>query len=176
MERPQKLQESTMRKCVTVLAAIAVATISTAAARAAPSFNCHAAQFPDEFAICQSPVLSEMDSKLADFFQGVLYAMPARIGGLRGSELRWLDYRHSCGYDMQCIGKAYQARIFELSEIARHDRRCRHQPDLIAPAWCGASQAQISDEEIEHLAASPKPTITDAPSWLTAKPKTHRHR
>ena len=81
----------------------------------ARSFNCANARLPDEVLICQSPVLSRLDQRMASIY----FALRYRIRGAARRELEaaqsdWLRERMNCGRDYYCIERAYERRIPQL--------------------------------------------------------------
>jgi S1-C subfamily serine protease len=74
---------------------------SPIAAARGPSFNCRRASFPDEFVICRTPGLAELDHQIA--------AAYARLRNARGrsfaDEVKFptLRRRQACGSDALCI-------------------------------------------------------------------------
>jgi uncharacterized protein len=85
----------------------------------AASFNCAKAAHPDEFAICKSRSLSELDVRMA-----ALYGARMKIPMLMGSRGAAQDEQHAflvqraaCGRNAACIGAVYQQRIDQLNQI-----------------------------------------------------------
>jgi uncharacterized protein len=81
----------------------------------AQSFNCHNARLPDQVMICQSPVLSRLDERMASIY----FTARNRLSGPARRELEfdqsdWLRLRMDCGRDYYCIERAYQRRIPQL--------------------------------------------------------------
>jgi uncharacterized protein len=81
----------------------------------AKSFNCRNVRLPDEVLICQSPVLSRLDERMASIY----FALRNRLPGAARRELEadqadWLRSRMDCGRDYYCIERAYQRRIPQL--------------------------------------------------------------
>lgn len=81
----------------------------------AQSFNCRYARSADEVAICQSDRLSALDQRMARLYSRVrnsLYGAERRE--LEARQREWLQQRHECGSDIECIADIYQQRIGEL--------------------------------------------------------------
>src|SRR5579863_8395965 len=77
--------------------------------RSGPSFDCSKASFPDERAICASPELSQLDTRVA---AGYLYVRGhAGEQVARATRDRSLQMRHACGSDFACIRQAQMAAI-----------------------------------------------------------------
>jgi uncharacterized protein len=81
----------------------------------AQGLNCNNARLPDEVLICQSPVLSRLDQRMASIY----VTQRNRIHGVARRELEadqsdWLRRRMECGRDYYCIERAYQRRIPQL--------------------------------------------------------------
>ena len=66
-----------------------------------PSFDCNKASTPDEFVICRSDELSEMDSIAAAGFNSVRRKYGTAKARKVGRPL--LERRHACGSDQDCI-------------------------------------------------------------------------
>ncbi|MFG1425060.1 lysozyme inhibitor LprI family protein [Roseixanthobacter glucoisosaccharinicivorans] len=94
-----------------VLLAAASTLCLPAGARAA-SFDCAAAQAPDEKAICVTLSLNDLDVKMATEYAIVtrLVGMGQR-GDLQDQQRAFLKQRAACGSDVACIAKAYRDRI-----------------------------------------------------------------
>jgi uncharacterized protein YecT (DUF1311 family) len=96
-------------------APIASQPSSSEAASFSPSFDCNNASLPDETAICNSPTLARMDSKLASLFvQAEHAARPSERAALVRSEGQWLSARHNCGDVLSCLFQIYDSRISQL--------------------------------------------------------------
>jgi uncharacterized protein len=81
----------------------------------AQSLNCNTARLPDEILICQSPVLSRLDQRMASIYftqRNRLHAAARRE--LEADQSDWLRLRMDCGRDYYCIERAYQRRIPQL--------------------------------------------------------------
>lgn len=79
------------------------------------SFNCARASTPTERAICQNPMLGNLDEEMADIYQNVR----ARLSGnnrqvLIDEQRAWLRARDNCGASVGCIQDAYNWQIGEL--------------------------------------------------------------
>ena len=114
------------------------------ASKKGPSFNCTYAKAPDEISICQSEQLAAQDREMASEYS---WGFNNFKGGfreyLKQTQNAWLKRRHACGYDAQCISKAYEDRLvtfadgdIELSEFCRNnqnDADCQKQPSGYNP-------------------------------------------
>lgn len=90
--------------------------------QAAPSFNCAAASYPDEYVICGRQGLAQLDVELARIYDRALSVAPPRVADrIERNEADWLESRHACGTDVLCIRNHYLDRIAELRAIV--DRR-----------------------------------------------------
>ncbi len=99
-------------------AAVLVAGIGLTSPAFAASFNCAQAKTPDEKAICSSPTLSDLDTKMATLY-GVRMQIPMLMGarGAAQDEQRaWLSQRGSCGSSTACLVQSYQQRISVLNQ------------------------------------------------------------
>ena len=103
-----------------VLAALAtIAFLGASAPAGAASFDCGKAAAPDEIAICANPALSDLDVKMATLY-GVRMQIPMLMGSkgaAKDEQTSWLQQRSSCGGNVQCLKKSYQARIRGLNDI-----------------------------------------------------------
>ncbi|MEP9376722.1 hypothetical protein ABLE91_08430 [Aquabacter sp. CN5-332] len=90
----------------------------SASGASAASFNCKAAKAPDEKAICDSMVLSDLDVKMATLFDVAthLVAMGQR-GALQDQQVEFLKARAACKFNKVCINNAYEARITALQAV-----------------------------------------------------------
>ena len=108
-----------MRTFVLAIAALAALTGMLASVEAA-SFNCRYARLPDEVAICQDPELSMMDEDIARNYFSALNRY-RRMGDwhtvrhLKRTQRNWLQLRHTCGYDAECIRRWMYHRARELA-------------------------------------------------------------
>jgi len=87
------------------------------AQRANPSFDCGSASTSVERAICADPRLADKDRRMALLYEA---AGGSRHGPVDPSQWRWLAARNACagasgGALRACIGRAYDARIADLS-------------------------------------------------------------
>lgn len=81
-----------------------------------PSFDCGKASTPTEHAICSSPTLSELDTKMASLYRrGLEYSTTAEADRLKGEQRAWLKNRAAeCGGDAACLDDFSRKRISEL--------------------------------------------------------------
>lgn len=88
------------------------ATAKTPPAKAtfATSFDCSKAAHEDEIAICGDPGLAAMDTELAELYQSALKSISDPTA-LAESESGWVTARHLCDGDLDCLRRAYGARI-----------------------------------------------------------------
>ncbi len=103
------------------LAGLAISSSAEAA-----SFDCTKAKTADEIAICQTQILSDLDTQMATLY-GVRMQIPMLMGakGAAQDEQRaFLTERGACGSDVACIQQAYLNRIAVLNQAiqaAMHD-------------------------------------------------------
>jgi uncharacterized protein len=97
-----------------------VAACSSGAVHAA-SFDCRQASKPDEFAICDSRELSQLDVKMATLYDTVIKLVGMGVrGDMQDQQRAWLAERAGCGADRVCIRRLYDVRIRALeAEVAR---------------------------------------------------------
>ena len=106
------------------LSAVAIIVVFGSGAANAASFDCGRASAPDEFAICDSRELSQLDVRMATLYQTItkLVGMGVR-GAIQDQQREWLQARAGCGADRACLRNLYEARIrafeAEVDRIAR---------------------------------------------------------
>jgi uncharacterized protein len=78
--------------------------------------DCSKASTPAETTICRSYSLGQDEARMATLF-GVLTSLLAmgQRGDIVDGQRRWLTTRETCGDNAECLSRAYQARINELS-------------------------------------------------------------
>jgi len=83
-----------------------------------PSFDCRKARGPIETAVCRSPALSELDTRLDFVYRDAIAGAPAqRALEIRRDQRQWMKERESCARERrteQCLGTRYAARIGQL--------------------------------------------------------------
>ncbi|MPZ40673.1 MAG: hypothetical protein GEU95_22005 [Rhizobiales bacterium] len=104
-------------------------TLSTIAVLAcgdahAASFDCSKASAPDEFTVCDSRELSQLDVKMATLYETVIKLVGMGVrGDLQDQQRVFLRARSDCGHDRMCIRNLYTARIHALeTEVTRISR------------------------------------------------------
>ena len=99
---------------------VAAATFFSGGAHAA-SFDCRQATKPDEFAICDSRELSQLDVKMATLYDTVIKLVGMGVrGDMQDRQRAWLQERAGCGADRACISRLYESRIRVLEgDVAR---------------------------------------------------------
>ena len=80
---------------------------------ARPSFDCAAASNATEKLICGSPMLSDLDSRMASAYKSAR-AASANPDALKAEQLAWIKQSRKCA-DETCLKEAYQTRIADLS-------------------------------------------------------------
>lgn len=93
------------------LLTVSAFVLMTTGAVHAQSFNCRYAKLPVEVAICEDPELRDMDSRMSRLFYEL---SPYDRDGEAGPQRRWLARRNDCGYNSDCIYRAYRRRIDQL--------------------------------------------------------------
>lgn len=84
-------------------------------ARSAPSFDCTKSSFPDEFAICSSPELSQLDVQVAASYVYVRDHTGEQVA--RTTRDRSLRARRACGSDFACIKQVQIASIKDYQKL-----------------------------------------------------------
>jgi uncharacterized protein len=88
---------------------LAAGTLSASA----QSFNCRYAKKHAEVAICENEHLGQLDEEMASLYFG----LPGYVREeLEESQARWLRRRNACGYNFDCLERAYRRRIYALSD------------------------------------------------------------
>lgn len=100
---------------IVLMSALGLAPPAAHAASYAP-LDCAKASTPTETAVCKSYALGQDEARLATLF-GVLTSLVAmgQRGDIVDAQRRWLASRDACGSNAECLSRAYQARINELS-------------------------------------------------------------
>jgi uncharacterized protein len=89
----------------------------------AQSFSCRSAKTPDEIAICQNKVLSELDEQMDTLFLARRAALSeSQQALLTAQQQSWLRERMTCAADVSCIENAYRKRISQLAPNPPHVR------------------------------------------------------
>lgn len=90
----------------------------TAGGASAASFDCKAAQAPDEKTICSSLALNDLDVRMATLYEVAshLVAMGQR-GMMQDAQRDFLKTRAACTINKICIGNAYKARIGQIEAV-----------------------------------------------------------
>ena len=101
-----------MLKYVMAAALLAVAATGT---MAGPSFDCAKAAADDEKAICASPVLSDLDQRLADAYGTLRKALGDGVA--RKVQGPFLRQRHACGADEICLFQYGTAQLKSLAAV-----------------------------------------------------------
>lgn len=109
-------------RSVLILPCFAVGLLAAAALAprqaSAQSFDCRAAHYPDEIAICRDSDLARLDQRLATAYRRDIGALPPeRRDEFQRHEIYFLNARHRCGTDRQCIAQSYGNRIHELENL-----------------------------------------------------------
>jgi len=86
---------------------------------AAQSFDCHKASKPDEFAICDSRSLSNLDTEMAALWwvENQLPFMMGMRGEIHDNQTDFLKQRGACGSDADCIETLYDKRIAKIKSV-----------------------------------------------------------
>lgn len=103
----------------------AFGTVVTAALILAPqpgqaaSFDCNKTDLKaDEKAICDNRALNDLDVKMVTTFELISGLLPmGNRGELQDQQTTWLKTRQACNADVDCISKAYEARLKALMGV-----------------------------------------------------------
>lgn len=97
----------------TALLAFLLLTFATPALPA--SFDCNKAAAMDELAVCNDRELSELDVKMATWFEAITGLVPMGTrGAIQDEQLAWLKQRAACNSDRRCLRNSYLSRIEAL--------------------------------------------------------------
>ncbi|WP_137391880.1 lysozyme inhibitor LprI family protein [Rhodoligotrophos defluvii] len=98
--------------------AVIIAGLALSAPAEAASFDCRAAQTPDEIAVCSNHRLSALDSEMgALWFTYSRLPLAMGAAGARQDDARaFLQQRMACGADVGCLTAIYKARIRALRQ------------------------------------------------------------
>ena len=119
-----------MPRLATLIAAAVLACLAAAPARAL-DFDCTTARAPTETAICSSPVLSQLDERMARFYGWLWAALDdTQRVSLRSEQRKFLAKRDACAEDMLCLRSSYLARIDDLSARLRQTTAARALPEM----------------------------------------------
>ena len=83
----------------------------------AASFDCAKASTPQEKTICATPSLSALDEKLAQTYKAA-QATAAAPDQLKSEQRAWLKDTKGCNTNVECLERAYNARIAQLAPAA----------------------------------------------------------
>lgn len=112
-----------------LLAASAWACLSAVPAHAI-DFDCATARAPAEAAVCASPVLSNLDERMARFYGWLWAALDDQQRmSLRAEQRKFLSERAACGEDAICLRSAYLGRIEALSARLKQITELRIPPE-----------------------------------------------
>lgn len=106
----------------------------------AASFDCAKAKEPDEIAICSSPALSKLDTKMAALwfsYEKIPFLMGVSAERAEEAEA-FLERRHACGADEACLRTAYQERIRKLEKGIESWMKDQASGDGAARSWSSA--------------------------------------
>lgn len=82
------------------------------------SFACTQATLPDEIAVCSDPGLAAMDVELAAYYSNFL-KQNVDQQALVQSQQTWLQGRHACGADLDCLRHSYGVRLGQMHDMSQ---------------------------------------------------------
>jgi uncharacterized protein len=101
-----------------VIAAAAFACAVPAAAGQYAPLNCKHAASASERTICSNYMLGQQEARMATLFSVATGLVPmGRRGDIEDAQRKWLKQRAACGKDVDCLTRAYDARIRELNDV-----------------------------------------------------------
>ncbi|WP_417257171.1 lysozyme inhibitor LprI family protein [Celeribacter halophilus] len=109
-------------------------------AYASPSFDCSKATQPDEYAICASEKLSQLDRVIA----GAYSYLKSSRGSKAASEIAMplLRMRQACGGDVQCI---YDRQVDAIRAYQNHGA------PVSLPSWVETSRTNVSASAVTNI-------------------------
>lgn len=85
-------------------------------ASADPSFECGGALTPSERAICDAPILGDLDRVMANLYETARGDRPnTSRKALQREQALWLRWRDTCGDAVNCLRRRYEQRIIDLA-------------------------------------------------------------
>jgi uncharacterized protein len=100
-----------------IVAAGFVCAAPASASQYAP-LNCEKAASPSERTICGNYMLGQQEARMATLFSVATSLVPmGRRGDIEDAQRKWLKQRAACGKDVNCLTRAYDARIRELNAV-----------------------------------------------------------
>lgn len=134
-----------MRFPVLTAAALVAGLGLSQQASANPSFKCRGALTPSEQAICDAPILGDLDRVMASLYQTARGDRPnAARKALQREQVLWLRWRDTCGDAVNCLRRRYEQRIIDLAPAGQLPQGfgCAESPyggihiraDLLPPA------------------------------------------
>lgn len=91
---------------------------ATAAASEYAPLNCKHAASSSERTICGNYMLGQQEARMATLFSVATGLVPmGRRGDIEDSQRKWLKRRAACGKRIDCMTRAYDARIRELNDV-----------------------------------------------------------
>jgi uncharacterized protein len=101
-----------------VIVAAAFACAAPAAASQYAPLNCKHATSASERTICSNYMLGQQEARMATLFSVATGLVPmGRRGNIEDSQRKWLKRRAACGKRVDCLTRAYDARIRELNDV-----------------------------------------------------------
>lgn len=130
----------------------------------AASFDCAKASTAQEKTICATPTLSALDEKLAQTYKAA-QAASADPDQLKNEQRTWLKDTKGCNADIECLERAYTARIGELTPQPQP----AFQQSASEAAVASAPATAASESAASASVASPAPApVVQAPSVTLA--------
>ena len=106
----------------TVISLALAAMLATYTQATAASFNCRYAKSPVEVAICQDDDLQALDERMAKYYFTLSPLLPyGARAKLKRSQSSFIARRNACGYNTDCISRAYETRIDRICSIAENN-------------------------------------------------------
>lgn len=108
------------------LSAGLLATISSVAGAASPSFDCTKAVRDAERTICENTSLGEIDARSSALYRRLMDTVHVELRkSLQRTQLDFLRDRNDCRANVPCLESAYLFRYVELCGIAKlYGRSC----------------------------------------------------
>jgi len=140
--------------------ALSIMVWGTCSLSNAASFDCAKASTVQEKIICANPALSALDEKLAQTYKSA-QASSADPDQLKNEQRTWLKETKSCNADIECLERAYTARIGQLTSQPQPALKQTASEATVASAPATAASEPTAGASETTAASAP---VVQAPS------------
>lgn len=148
-----------VRRSVTIGFALLLIVVSHAAL--AVSFDCSKAVYETERAICQSPLLRDLDDTLAAAY-GRARVSSSEASTIKDQQVEWVRSSRRCGSDVACLEAAYRLRIAQLGGAPIQPSPAATPPISRATLAIAAGTAPAPDQRLPAQSASVDGVVDEA--------------